>query len=288
MSWDWRGRSAEELEKHFNPRVAIGDPEAVARGLARYAELSAQARKTLAGEYDIRYGAGEKQTLDAHRPATAGAPILLFIHGGFWRALDKSDHSFVAPAFVEAGACFVNLNYDLCPTVTLDDIVREAREGLAWVWRNAARLGGDPDRLFIAGHSAGAHLCALLLAHDWTKEGLPADVVKGAGCFSGIYETAPVLRISVNADVRLDEATAERCDALSRPPRGKSPLLITVGGEEPEGWRAQTEAYAAACRAAGLAPEVRIIAAMNHFTLLHDFADRSGAQHQAMRRMMGL
>jgi arylformamidase len=288
MSWDWRGRSAEELEKHFNPRVAIGDPEAVARGLARYAELSAQARQTLAGEYDIRYGAGEKQTLDAHRPAKAGAPILLFIHGGFWRALDKSDHSFIAPAFVEAGACFVNLNYDLCPKVTLDDIVREAREGLAWVWRNAVRLGGDPNRLFIAGHSAGAHLCALLLAHDWTAEGLPADAIKGAACLSGIYETAPVLRISVNADVRLDQATAERCDALSRPPRRKAPLLITVGADEPEGWRAQTEAYAAACRAAGAAPEVQVVPAANHFTLIHDFAAPAGVQHRAMRRMMEL
>jgi arylformamidase len=288
MSWDWRGRSAEELEKHFNPRVAIGDPEAVARGIARYAELSAEARRTHPGEYDLRYGAGEKQTLDVHRPAKAGAPILLFIHGGFWRALDKSDHSFIAPAFVEAGACVVNLNYDLCPTVTLDDIVREAREGLAWVQRNAARLGGDPDRLFIAGHSAGAHLAALLLAQDWTAEGLPADAVKGAACVSGIYETAPVLRISVNADVRLDEAMAQRCDALSRPPRRNSPLLISVGAEEPEGWRAQTEAYAAACRAAGLAPEVLAVPGTNHFTVIHDFADAGGAQHRAMLRMMGL
>ncbi len=287
MTWDWRGRSAAELETHFNPRAALGGEAALAE-IARYAELSAEARKTLAGEYDLRYGAGAKQTLDAHRPAQAGAPILLFIHGGFWRALDKSDHSFIAPAFVAAGACFVNLNYDLCPAVTLDDVVREAREGLAWVWRNAARLGGDPDRLFVAGHSAGAHLSALLLAQDWTAEGLPADAIKGAGCLSGIYETAVVRRISVNDDVRLDEATAARCDALSRPPRGRPAMLVTVGCDEPEGWRAQTGAYAAACRASGLAPEVQTVPATNHFTLIHDFAAPGGAQHRAMRRMMGL
>jgi arylformamidase len=287
MNWDWRGRSAAELEAHFNPRAALGDEAAMAE-LARYAELSTVVRKTLPGEYDLRYGAAEQQTLDLHRPAQAGAPILLFIHGGFWRRLDKSDHSFLAPAFVAAGACFVNLNYDLCPAVTLDDVVREAREGLAWVWRNAARLGGDPDRLYVAGHSAGAHLCALLLAEDWTAHGLPADAVKGAGCLSGIYETAAVRRISVNDDVRLDEAMAARCDALSRPPRGRPAMLISVGGDEPEGWRAQTEAYAAACRAAGLAPEVLTVPATNHFTLVHDFAAPAGAQHRAMLRTMEL
>lgn len=287
MSWDWRGRSAEELERHFNPRVAIGD-EAANREVVRYTDLSAATRKTLPGEYDLRYGAAEKQTLDVHRPAAAGAPILLFIHGGFWRRLDKSDHSFIAPDFVKAGAVFVNLNYDLCPAVTLDDIVREAREGLVWVWRNAARLGGDPARLYVSGHSAGAHLCALLLAEDWTSEGLPADAVKGACLISGIYETAVVPRISVNQEVRLDAAMAARCDALSRSPRGRPHLLATVGGAEPEGWRAQTEAYAAACRAAGHAPEVLTVSGANHFTLIHDFATVGGAQHGAMRHIMDL
>ena len=287
MSWDWRGRSAEELERHFNPRVALGDA-AANREVARYVELSAAARKTLPGEYDLRYGEAEKQTLDVHRPTKAGAPILLFIHGGFWRRLDKSDHSFIAPAFVEAGAVFVNLNYDLCPTVTLDDIAREAREGLVWTWRNAARLGGDAARLHVAGHSAGAHLCALLLAEDWTRHGLPADAIKGAGLLSGIYETAVVPLISVNQEVRLDAAMAARCDALSRPPRGPARPLVSVGGDEPEGWRAQTEAYAAACRGAGLAPEVLTVAGMNHFTLIHDFAGARGAQHRGMLRAMGL
>lgn len=287
MNWDWRGRSPEELERHFNPRAALGQDAAMAE-IARYAELSAEARKNLSGEYDLRYGSGPKQTLDAHRPAKADAPILLFIHGGYWRALDKSDHSFLAPAFVKAGACFVNLNYDLCPAVTLDDIVRETREGLVWVWRNAARLGGDPNRLVVAGHSAGAHLAALLLAHDWSQDGLPADAIKGAACLSGVYEPAVVRRISVNADVRLDEATAARCDAVSRPPRGRPAMLITVGADEPEGWIAQTEAYAAACRGRGLAPEVVVVPGTNHFTLLHDFARPDGAQHKATLRLLGL
>lgn len=287
MSWDWRGRSAEELERHFNPRAVLGQDAAMAE-IARYAELSAAARKSLSGEYDLRYGAAPKQTLDVHRPKRADAPILLFIHGGYWRALDKSDHSFLAPAFVEAGVCFVNLNYDLCPGVTLEDVVREAREGLAWVWRNAARLGGDPNRLVVGGHSAGAHLSAMLLAHDWAGEGLPADAIKGAACLSGIYETEVVRRISVNADVRLDEATAARCDALARPPRGRPAMLISAGGDEPEGWLAQTHAYADACRDRGLAPEVMLVPGANHFTLLQDFARADGAQHKATLRLLGL
>ena len=287
MSWDWRGRSAEELEKHFNPRVALG-PDNALREIARYAGASKETRSRISGEYDLRYGPAEKQTLDVHRPAAANAPILVFIHGGFWRALDKSDHTCIAPAFLEAGAVFVNLNYDLCPAVTLDDIVRETCEGVAWTQRNAARLGGDPARLYVAGHSAGAHLAALLLAHDWAADGLPADLIKGAGCLSGIYEPAVVPRISVNADVRLDDAMAERCDAVARPPRRKLPLMLSVGADEPEGWQAQTEAYAQACRAAGQNPQVLTVRGANHFTLLDDFASPEGAQHKAMRRMLGL
>jgi arylformamidase len=285
MRWDWRGRSAEELERHFNPRAALG-PENALREIARFAELSAATRARIAGEYDLRYGPAPKQTLDAHRPAAPNAPILVFIHGGFWRALDKSDHTFLAPGFVEAGALFVNLNYDLCPAVTLERIAQEAREGLIWVWRNAGRLGGDRNRLHIAGHSAGAHLCALLLAEDWTAHGLPADSIKGAALLSGIYETAVVPHISVNQEVRLDAAMAERCDALSRPPRAEARLLVTVGGDEPEGWRAQSEAYAASCCKAGGTPEVLTVSGANHFTLLHDFASPDGTQHRAMLRLM--
>lgn len=288
MSWDWRGRSAEELEKHFNPRIALG-PENALREISRFAASSAETRGRIGGEYDIRYGKGEKQTLDVHRPAaTPNAPILVFIHGGFWRALDKSDHSCIAPAFTAAGATFVNLNYDLCPAVTLDDIVREAKEGVAWVARNAERVGGDARRIYLAGHSAGAHLAAMLLAHDWTADGLPADLIKGAGCLSGIYEPEVVLRISVNADVRLDEAMARRNDCVAHPPRRRASVLLTVGAEEPEGWQAQTAAYAAACRGAGLSPQVMAAPKRNHFTLLDDLAAPDGMQTRALVRMMGL
>ncbi|HZD25465.1 MAG TPA: alpha/beta hydrolase, partial [Alphaproteobacteria bacterium] len=112
MSFDWRAHEAEELERHFNPRVAV--PEA-AELLERYAARAAAARQALPGTYDMRYGSGEKQTFDLHPPARPadGKPLLVFIHGGYWRALDKSDHSFVVPVFTAAGATVVNLNYDL-------------------------------------------------------------------------------------------------------------------------------------------------------------------------------
>lgn len=269
MGFDWRTADDETLERHFNPRVAVGG---AAEGLIRgFTEQAEAARKRIRGWYDFRYGPNPLETYDVHPPVIAHmgtpAPMLVFIHGGYWRLLDKRDHTWFAPVFVASGALAVNLNYDLCPAVTLDEIVGEARRALAHLYRQANAFGADPNRLFIAGHSAGAQMAAMLLAHDWAAEGLPADAIKGAACISGIYEPEVVRRISVNADVRLDAATAARNDCLRRPPRRPTPVVVAVGSDEPEGWRQQSEKYAAACRQAGCEVTYIEVAGTNHFTV---------------------
>ena len=146
MTFDWRSLSAEQMEQQFNPRVAVADAQA---RLDVYAARSAAARESIPGEYDLRFGEGEKETLDLHRPAgrTERVPLLLFVHGGYWRALDKSDHSFVVPPLLDAGVAVANINYDLCPTVTLDTMVEQMARALAFCQRNAADWGADPDHL---------------------------------------------------------------------------------------------------------------------------------------------
>ena len=269
MSFDWRQAPSEELERHFNPRLAV---TGAADLIAGYTSEAEAARRELAGEYDLRYGERPKQTYDLHRAESAAlgtpSPVLIFIHGGYWRALDKDDHSWFAPAFVKAGISVVNLNYDLCPSVSLDVIVEEMREAIRHLHGNLRNLGGDPDRLFLAGHSAGAHLAAMLLSHDWLADGLPADVIRGVTCISGIFEPEVVMHTTINEDVRLDLEMARRNDCLARPPLGPTPMIVVAGGAETPGWIQQSRDYVEVCRTAGVATELMLVEGANHFTVV--------------------
>ena len=151
------------------------------------------------------------------------------------------------------GICAAIANYDLCPAVTLDGTVDSALRAIAWTWRHARAYGGDPDRLTLSGHSAGAHLCAMALAHDWTAAGLPADVIKGAVPVSGIFDPEPAMHTTVNAEIGLTEEIARRNDALRLAPRVRCPVELFVGGDEPADWIRQSELYAEHLRQHGLA-----------------------------------
>jgi arylformamidase len=246
----WRQLPAAELRAPFQPRA--GQPD-FQRHIDGYRRLSAKAREHLAGELDLRYGEGPLQALDAYRGRPGKLPVLLFFHGGYWRSLDKHDVAFALEALVDEGALAVSVNYDLCPAASLDRVVAQAREAAVFVWREAARLGGDRERMFRRS-SAGGHLAMMCLNTDWSRSGLPAEPFKGAVALSGVFELEPVLHISVNDDVRLDGAMARRNSPLLHPPRGRMPLLLAAGEEEPEGWIAQGRLHAA-CRAQGNAAE---------------------------------
>ena len=163
MTFDWRTADDETLEAHFNPRAAVGD-EAVETWLGAYLAEAEAARDKWPGAYDIPYGSGPRETLDLHRPASgANGALFMFIHGGYWRRFSKADHSFAVGGFVERGVTVANVDYALCPDVTLDDIVAQMKACLAFVHARAGDWGCDPSRLFVGGHSAGAHLTAMLL-----------------------------------------------------------------------------------------------------------------------------
>ena len=138
---------------------------------ARWARDSEVARRAGPVSLDVPYGAGPLETLDVFpasmpRSAKTAAPVMVFVHGGYWRSLDKADHSFVAPAFTRQGVCVVVINYALCPAVTVSDICLQTAQALAWVWRNIAQHGGDPSRVTVVGHSAGGHLALWLASRN--------------------------------------------------------------------------------------------------------------------------
>ncbi len=261
MTSNWRDLAVDERERQFNPRVAVGN-DRVEAYFAEYARRSEAMRGRWPGRFDVRYGDGPKATFDLFLPAS-GAPAapFVFVHGGYWRALDKHEHHFVVEPALEQGFAGVVVNYDLCPAVTLDDIVAQMRQCLRFLAAEGQGLGLARDAVHLAGHSAGAHLAALLLHEPG------ADLaIASAALASGIYEPAVILDLTVNADVRLTPEMAARNDALQRPPGIECPVAVTVGGAEPPGWIAQSAAYVTRCPGASYA----VVEGANHFSLLLD------------------
>ncbi|MFZ5462216.1 MAG: alpha/beta hydrolase [Pseudomonadota bacterium] len=231
--------SPARLDAQYNARAAIADHQQI---FARWRSRSERARNTLRCELDFYYGSSPAETLDVFHADAPGAPLLIFIHGGYWRSLDKSDFSFLAPALVDAGVSLAVVNYGLLPAVPLEEIVQQMLRACAWCWRNAQSIGVEPGRIYVSGHSAGGHLTAMMLAAEWSiyAPGLPADLVRGGLAISGIYDLAPLARAPfIREDLRLDEAAAARLSPVSYMPRRNVPLYTCVGGDESDEFHRQ-------------------------------------------------
>jgi arylformamidase len=278
------------LDKNYNARAPIADFDAVLRG---FDENSARARASLPSRLDLAYGPHRDEVADVFLPpsgtARSGAPVMLFLHGGYWRMLTKKENSFVAAALAPAGAVVMVNTYSLCPGVHLDVIVRQCRAFVAWAYRRAAEFGGDPNRIFVSGHSAGGHLAGMMLATDWAGEyGLPADVVKGAVAASGLYDLRPLARAYIREWLHLNDAQAERNSPLLQPPRGKAPVILTVGGNEPAGFLAQTQAYRAKLQSLGVPVSQVEAPGHDHFSVWNEIMQPDSALTRATLAMMGL
>ena len=244
--------------------------------LAWYPAESARTRDALPVRLDLRYGPDPGETLDIFLPEGRGPwPVHVFVHGGYWRSLDKQDFSFVARGLQPAGVLVAVINYALIPTVDMDDLVRQVRASVAWLHRNVAALGGDPERITVSGHSAGGHLVAMLMSTDWSRfAGLPTDVVK-AGCgISGLYDLEPIRLCYLNQTLGLSMETARRNSPVhSVPAATVGRLLLPVGAKEGEEYHRQTESLAAAWRRRGLDVEVMDMAGHDHFSIIIELGD---------------
>jgi len=286
---DYRGLSGLDLESHYNPRLAVPDFEDY---LASHQRLSEAAAGRLDGHTDLHYGSHTLQTLDVYPAAERDAPVHVFIHGGYWRALDKALYRFIAPPLVASGVTTVLLNYRLAPAVTVGEIVEDVLAALRWVDDQAVAHGGDRRRITISGHSAGAHLAAMVLAHDWTAEDRPADLVKGAALLSGIYDLAPVPLLPVNQEIGLTPEHATAMSPMLRPPllrEGVDPprILIGAGGDEPADWIRQSVDYAALCDSLGLSVTHQNFPGENHFSMMERMTDPESPMFRAVRTLVG-
>ncbi|NQV54721.1 MAG: alpha/beta hydrolase [Rhodospirillales bacterium] len=283
QKFDWRSADDAAIEHHFNPRLTI--PNALEL-LGALPKRAAAARLSLAGQYDLAYGPGDKDTFDLFPAEGGSGAAQIFIHGGYWRAMDKSDHSHLAVDVTGGGVTHISLNYDLCPDVTLDDITGQVRRAIVHIFNHAAQLGVDPARLHISGHSAGGHLTGMMMATNWPEFGLPKDVFKSATPISGVFEPEAVMHTSINDDVRLDPDMARRNSALAAPPMVNANVMAVVGGDEPAGFHEQSEAYVDLCRGHGMDAEFITQPGCNHFTVLDALFDKDGVLHGKMMAMM--
>jgi arylformamidase len=241
---------------------------------ARWASTSAELRGALKCAIDVRYGARPKETLDLFHAADARG-LLFFIHGGYWRSLDKSDHSFVAKAYVENGYDVAVINYDLCPTVDIGTIVDECRAALRYVLREGGRLGLATGKVVVSGHSAGGHLAAMLHATDLQALGIDPSAIRGAVALSGVFDLTPLLYASMNADLKLDRAMADAWSPVRLQPVLDAPLLIAAGADETSEFIRQSQLMWDAwpsVRPAGSTGPV-FMPGVHHFSAVERFAD---------------
>lgn len=255
----------EEIDHEYDPGRSVADAPALSQA---FSQRSAATRRDLQARLDLRYGPTLDEYLDLF-PAGGGAPLHIFIHGGYWRRLSARDYSAVAEPLVAAGIAVAVVNYALCPTVTIDEITRQVRACVAWCYANAPSLGCDPGRLTISGHSAGGHLTAMALLTEWKRHySLPPDILKAGLPVSGLFDLAPFPWSYLQPKLQLTDAEVRRNSPmmLLRPAMPRQ--LVVVGGAESSEFRRQSGDYADACAAAGNDVAYAEAPGGNHFTVL--------------------
>ena len=261
----------EEHDAQYNLTAML--PEAAARYEAFCWRESEGVRASLDHRLDVPFGPTLAEHADVY-PAGENAPVLVYVHGGFWCLRTSKEFGFVARGPVSRGVATVATNYDLCPRVTIDEIVRQTRAAVAWTYKNAASFGGDPARIHVAGHSAGGHLVAMLLATDWEGEyGLPGNVIKGATAISGLYDLAPFPYTFLQPKLQLAYDQILRNSPILHIPESAPPLLVAYGDNETDEFKRQSEKYLDAWKAQGLEGECLILQGKNHYEVIDGFLE---------------
>lgn len=277
-----------QLDALYNNRALVPDH---ASCFERWAALSKIALVACQHTLDVAYGDEPGEKLDVFPGDPNNAPVVVFIHGGYWRSLDKSDHSFVAPPFVAAGACVVIANYDLCPAVTIPDITLQMVRALAWVYRNISKHGGNPSRITVIGHSAGGHLAAMLLACQWKRHApdLPDDLVTNALSISGLYELDSVMQTPfLKESLRLTPDQVLKASPAWLPPPGRGLLYAVAGGDESSEFLRHNRLIQQAWGNA-VVPVCEALPGLNHFSILEALVQPTHAlHHHALSLLKGV
>ncbi len=260
-----------QIDAQYNPALKLPDITAPGR---HYAQQSARARAQLRGVLDVPYGPTLAETLDIFPADVPNAPVFVFIHGGYWRALSSKDFSCVALGLQPLGMTTVVVNYALCPWVTIDEITRQVRAAVAWTHHNIAKFGADPAHIALGGHSAGAHLTAMCLQTRWQEDyGLPQDPLAAAVLVSGIYDIAPLRYSYLQPMIQLDDGIIRRNSPLFTARPCATPIWVNWGDEESTEFARQANSFHLAWLAAGNRDQLSALPQVDHYRGIHGFED---------------
>ncbi|MEP7301007.1 MAG: alpha/beta hydrolase, partial [Caldimonas sp.] len=253
-----------------------------------YRERSDEMAQALPREHGLVYDKASGETLDLY-PATGPGlkPVFVYIHGGYWRMLGKGDSAFMAKTFTALGISVAVVDYTLAPKVSLEEIVRQVRASIAWLWQNGAEHGVDRERIFVAGSSAGGHLATALVADGWRAAlDLPEDAIKGAMPVSGVFDLEPLSRSFVNEWMKFDAAQVEALSPIRHLPRLPCRMVVAWGADETRGFHEQSAAWLAAWRGAGFAAVELEVPGRHHFDVVLDWYDPDSAMTRACAAMI--
>jgi arylformamidase len=276
----------EDLDAQYDLRTHF--PEAASLYEAFCERESEKARGELTHHLDVPFGPTLAEHVDLY-PAGEDAPVLVYVHGGFWVLRTSKEFGFVARGPVSRGVATVVTNYALCPAVTIDEEVRQTRAAVAWTYENARSFGGDPERIHVAGHSAGGHLVAMLLATDWEGDyGLPPDIIKGATAISGLFDLAPFPYTFLQPKVQLTWEQVRRNSPILHIPDAAPPLHVAYGEDETDEFKRQSEDFLMAWKENGLSGEHLVLSGKNHFDVVDGFLDAGSPLLSGIFGRMGL
>lgn len=247
--------------------------------LARYAWLSETARTALGAPRRFVYGPAATEAVEAFRTGRDNAPVVVFVHGGGWRGGAASDYAFPAETLLARGIHYVAVDFS---TVTdaggeLSVLIDQIRRALVWTYRNCRAFGGDRTRIFLAGHSSGAHLAAMALSTKWSDHGLPEAPIKGGFLVSGIYDLEPLRRTSRAAYVKLDDSIVRAASPIHHVAALSANVIVAVGGKESPEFQRQARAYGEAARQAGKTVRTVALPHYNHFEITETLGSPTGA-----------
>jgi arylformamidase len=277
--------TATEIDAQYNMRAAVPTFQTY---VDEWVAHSRSARNQLSVALDLAYGSGPTDRLDVFGPSgeRRRLPVQIFFHGGYWRAFSKAEFSFIASHLVPAGMIVVIIDYALCPTVTMDQLIAQCRRAVQWVGQNLSQFGGDPDRLYLSGHSAGGQIVAMIEATDWINfSDKPGPRIRGICAISGLYELEPLRYSFLQPDLRLDDGQINRNSPIRRIRGSGASLLLAVGELETLEFYRQTTDYAATCQAAGINCKTVTVRGANHYSILDTLGHESGLRQALLKQM---